>query len=161
MKVRITYVTLSAVALYMFMLSASCKSNVKHGNITVTPGYIKEDTFSVAKAIEEFHARYNAEDFDAIFINSIQEFQKSQSKSDMNKVMTAQRKEAGDFKSVIDKRINVIMAAPIQFRAIYVSQYNNLILTEMFTFVKIGDDFKLAWYKPLRGDSKLPTVQNN
>ena len=69
----------------------------------------------------------------------------------MVKFLKNEHDEVGEFISVIDKRINVIIGAPIQIRAVYISKYSKMDLTEMFTFVKDGDELKLAMYQPSKG----------
>ena len=135
-----------------------CAALIESCTVNVKPGFIKEDKQSTEQEIEKFHSRFNAEDYELIYNKSIPELQKSIYKADMLKLMKNEHDEAGNFKSVIDKRINVIVGAPVQIRAGYISQYSKMDLTEMFLFVKDGEEIKLALYKPSKGRTELPDI---
>ena len=115
---------------------------------------------STEQEIEKFHLRFNLGDYELIYNNSIQEFQKSINKADIFKVLQNQHDEFRDFKSIIDKRVNLIIGAPVQIRAVYISQFKKMDLTEMFVFVKDGEQIKLALYQFSKGRSKLPALES-
>lgn len=138
----------------LFTLINSCTVNVK-------PGYIEDDKNNTEKAIEEFHTRLSAEDYQGIYNNSSPVLQNSMNKNDLLKAMKNSHDDFGQFESVIDKRINVIVGTPVEIRAVYISKYSKTDLTESFVFVKEGDLIKLAFYQTSKGRSELPDLKDN
>ena len=67
--------------------------------------------------------------------------------------------ECGDFKGVIDKRINVIIGPPVEVRVVCNSQFDKAILTEIFAFIKTEGKISLSGYRVAKGPSKLPDMQ--
>src|SRR4051812_2801596 len=98
MKQRIIYIACAFSSSLILLFAQSCKQSTKPAeqvamdtttstgriSVSVTPGYINEDKASIEKEIEKFHLRYNSGDFDAIYTNSIQEFQQSLSISNLS-----------------------------------------------------------------------------
>jgi len=77
-------------------------------------------------------------DYEAIYANSTLAFQESMNKVDILNAMKKNHEEFGEFESIIDSRINVIVGDPIQIRAVYISKYTKTDLTETFIYVKEG-----------------------
>ncbi len=161
MAPRILNVILIILISSFLLLIESCKENVKpEHTVKVTVGYIQDDKDSAEQEIEKFHSRFNSGDYEAIYNNAVQGSQKSQHQTDLSKFLKGERDSFGDFVSVIDKRINVIMGAPVQIRAAYISKFSKTDVTERFMFVHDGDMIRLALYQPSKGRTKLPPLEN-
>ena len=139
---------------FLFALINSCTANVR-------AGYIADDKKNTENEIEQFHARLSAEDYEAIYNNSSPVLQNSMNKNDLFKAMKNSHDDFGQFESVIDKRINVIVGTLVEIRAVYISKYSKTDLTESFVFVKEGDLIKLAFYQTSKGRSELPDLKDN
>ena len=153
MRLRIIDIARTIPLLSLILLS-SCKIQVK-------PGNRDEDKKLTVEEIEKFHSLFNSNDFETIYTTSSRQFQKAITKAEMNKLLKSEHDDVGVFKRIIDKRINVIIGAPVQVRAVYLSEYSNADVTEMFIYVKEEDGLKLLFINPTKGRSKLPDLENN
>ena len=61
--------------------------------------------------------------------------------------------------TIIDSAVTIIVGAPVQVRAVYVSKYKNMDVTEAFLFVLDGETFKLAGYQPSEGAQSLKEIK--
>lgn len=148
----VKYVPWSIVMLLLLFVASSCSTNVK-------PGYIEEDKKACEAAIDLFHSRFNAENYEAIYDDAHTEFQKSMDRDALLAVMRETRNQFGPFKRVNDMMVNVIVGTPVQVRAVYVSEFENVDATELFLFVKEGDSLKLAMYRPSEGAVSLENIK--
>jgi hypothetical protein len=144
MRPPIMYFTKTVLVAGILSIIQSCKVNVK-------PVYIKDDKTSTEKEIEEFHLQLNSENYELVYNNSIQGPLNSLNKAEFTRFLKKSHDDYGDFKRIIDKRINVV----------YISQFSKIDLTEIFLYVKDGKKIKLALYQTAKGRSKLPPVENN
>jgi hypothetical protein len=125
-------------------------------SISIQPGYKKDDLKATAAAIEKFHARMNASQFDAIYDDANQLFQKSQERRTIIQAMGDTRKQFGKFERTTFSRLNVIVGTPIQIRAVYNGRFEKGDATEQFVFIKEGEDVKLAQYTVYSGTVRPP-----
>jgi len=137
-----------SVACFILVLE-TCTVNVK-------PGFIDEDKQAAEKEIDKFHLQFSNGDFKTIYNNASASFQKAMDTSVLFAIMKNNHDQFGDFKVVVDKRLNVIIETPVQIRAVYISKFSKTDLTEMFIFIKDNDNIKLEFYKPYQGRSILP-----
>jgi hypothetical protein len=149
----IIYITTAIIVLCMPLLE-SCTVHVK-------PVYIEDEKLSAEQEIEKFHLRFSSGDYEAIYDSSALDFKKSIPKNELLTYMKNAHEEFGDFRRIIGKRVNVIIGPPIQIRVVYISQYTKTDLTELFNFIKNGEETQLAQYRPFKGRSKLPTLEGN
>jgi hypothetical protein len=150
-KKKIIYLYHLFCILCAVVLINSCKFHVK-------AGYIEDDKRLTEKEIEQFHLRINSKEYEAIYNNSSSLFKKSATKLEVIKAMEISYENCGQFDSTIDKRINVIMGAPVQIRAAYNSKYNKRDVTEEFLFVEEEGEIKLAQYQKFDGVIQLPDL---
>jgi len=148
---RVKYIFTAAFISCLLLLVQSCRLSVK-------PEYIAGDTQLAEQEIEKFHGRFNSGNFETIWNQSAPGLQKVVSKKDFITFLNNGHEECGDFKGIIDKRVNVIVGPSVQVRAIYNSQFDKVVLTEIFVFMKTGDKIRLAEYTIARGPSKLPNI---
>jgi hypothetical protein len=148
MRPPIMYFTKTVLVAGILSIIQSCKVNVK-------PVYIKDDKTSTEKEIEEFHLQLNSENYELVYNNSIQGPLNSLNKAEFTRFLKKSHDDYGDFKRIIDKRINVVIGTPIQIRAVYISQFSKIDLTEIFLYVKDGKKIKLALYQTAKGRSKF------
>jgi hypothetical protein len=119
--------------------------------VSVKPGYAADDKLATARAIEEFHARFNARQSDRIYRDAHELFRQSQTKEDLAKNLNDTQNIFGAFKKATSSELNVIPASPIQIRAVYNSTFEKGNATELFVFVKQSDTVQLAQYQIFPG----------
>src|SRR5437763_15324247 len=66
--------------------------------VSVKPGFIADDKAATAKAVEQFHARLNADEFSQIYDDAYDSFRHSQPLGDLSKAMQATTNRLGQFK---------------------------------------------------------------
>ena len=114
-------------------------------------GNKEEEEIATVKAIEQFHGRLSMGRFDEIYDNANDVFQKSQSRDRLIEAMQDTQGHFGRFQQVEFSKLNVIIGAPVQIRAVYNSRFEKGDATELFLFVKQGDEVKLAQYEIYTG----------
>ena len=124
--------------------------------LSVQPNNAESDKKLAEREIVKFHNRFNSGDFGTIWDEAATGLQQVATKRDFVEFLNNGHSECGDFKGVIDKRINVIIGSPIQVRVVYNSQFDKAVLTEIFAFIKTDGKIFLSEYKVARGPSKLP-----
>jgi hypothetical protein len=72
--------------------------------------------------------------------------------------MQATRARFGEFRQVTDSEMNVIVHAPVEIRAAYNSKFEKGDATELFVFLRRGNQIKLAMYQISPGTTKLTGV---
>lgn len=136
---------LAAAALVgLFVATISCK-------VSARPGYIEDDKKETAQAIEEFHQRLSASQFEDIYRDAHQALRDTGTHEQLVSAMKATRDRFGAFKRVTFSQMNVIVGAPVQIRAVYNTSYEKGDATEQFTFLRDGDHVRLALYSPSPG----------
>ena len=137
---------LSVLAL-AFTITCSCQ-------ISVRPGYITEDKKAADTAIVELHHRFNAREHEKIYDDAHSLFKTSRIKSEFCDDLKEVHETMGEFESVTDKWINVVIATPVEIRAIYNTKFTNGDGTEGFVFLRDGDTVRLVQYQISRGTAK-------
>ena len=140
-----------AIACCMLLIHDACGVKVSAENLA-------DDTRMTVQEIAKLHARFNSKNFDDIYSHQTQALQQSISKEDFRVFLNSVMDSFGQFRSIIDKRINIVMQTPVQFRAVCNCQFDRGVLTEMFVFLKGSDEVQLAHYKISKGPAKLPMV---
>ena len=138
-----------AVISCLILFVESCRLSVK-------PEYIAADKESGMDEIAKFHSRFNSENFETIWDQADARLQQANSKKDLSTFLNNGHEQCGNFRKIIDKRINVIVGSPVQVRVVCNSQFDKAIMAEMFIFVKTGDDIRLAAYRVAKGPAELP-----
>jgi hypothetical protein len=128
--------------------------------VKVKPESIAYDKQLAQQEIEKLHGRFNSEDFEAIYNQEAPGLQQAMSRRDFLSFLKNVHEEFGDFEGILDKRINIRVGTPVQIRAVYNSKFEKEVLTEMFVFLKDGDEIQLANYTISKGRSELPAVDD-
>lgn len=136
------------------ILYVACREKVK-------TQFLADDRQMAEQEIAKLHVRFNSKDFDAIYDHQSQVLKQSVSKEDFTAFLNSVMEKFGNFSSIIDKRVNIVMGKPVQFRAVYNSQFERGVLTEMFVFLKYSDELQLAHYTISMGPTKLPMMGIN
>lgn len=129
--------------------------------VKVTPGYYAEDKKNCLKEIQLFHNRFNDKRFNEIFDKAYIGFQVSNKKDTILNHMNLSYNIFGKYEGIIDSSINVLLGAPIEVRAVFVSKFENCDVTEIFSFVKQDDSLKLYLYRANIGRVSLAKVKEN
>ena len=119
------------------------------------PGYIEDDKREALSAIESFHSRLSSGQYAAIYDASDPALQQTGSREQLIAAMQATKARFGEFRQVTDSEINVIVRAPVEIRAAYNSKFEKGEATELFLFLRRGDQIKLAMYQISAGTTKL------
>jgi hypothetical protein len=127
--------------------------------VTVTPGYIEDDKKTAGLAIATLHEPYNASKYEAIWNSAHPAFQSAQTKDASLASMRQSAQNFGRFERVLECRMNVLVRAPIEIRAVCNSQFERAVGAEMFTYVKVGTQVQLAHYALAPGPATLPAEQ--
>jgi hypothetical protein len=118
-------------------------------------GNIEDDKKEATEAIAQLHSRVSAGHFDQIYDDADPDFKKSQSQQDLVREMLRTRNKYGDFRQIRFSQLNVLMGSPVQVRAVYNSTFEKGDTTELFTFVRRGNDsLKLLFYSVSPGTVK-------
>jgi hypothetical protein len=115
--------------------------------VSIKPGYVADDKLAATKAVEQFHARLNAHQFDEIYHDANEFFRRPQTKEELIGGLQKTVSRFGQFKKVISSDMRVIVTSPIQIRAVYSSSFAKGNATELFTFVKSNDAVQLVQYQ--------------
>jgi hypothetical protein len=141
-----------SVAFYLVVLfSDSCQLKIK-------PEFVADDKQLAEREIDTLHKRFNSGDVEAIYNQEAPGLKQAISKEKFFAFLSDVHNNFGDFKGILDKRITVVMGPPVQFRAVCNSQFDKGVLTEMFIFLRDGDQIQLAQYTIAKGPAKLPDV---
>ncbi|MGE5474952.1 MAG: hypothetical protein ACM3UU_12110 [Ignavibacteriales bacterium] len=144
-------IIISAILIALVIFLSSCSISKKEG-------YIEDDEKNTEVAINNFHEDLNNENYENIYNNLYEELQISWGKEKILTNMRQSHEELGNFINIKDKKMNVVIGAPVQVRAVYISSFEKGDVTEMFTYIKSGDAYKLALYKPVMGVTNLDNV---
>jgi uncharacterized protein DUF4019 len=117
-------------------------------------GYADEDKRRVAELIEQFHYRMNTGQFDSIYEDAHPAFRSALTRQEWLEHMKQTREQYGDFTAIKSSQLNVLMGAPIQIRAAYVSSFEKGEATELFSFAKDGQKIELLIYGISHGHPK-------
>jgi hypothetical protein len=133
----------------LFVYSGSC-------SVSVSPGYIADDKKAVEQKITEFHTHLGNREFEAIFSEMHPAFLAAEAKQEHIRRLTEILDRFGKPVKVTDSRIEVIIGAPVQVRAVTNTKFEKRDATEMFNFVKEGSSYKLAAYGISAGTAGIP-----
>ena len=145
------FIWFTSVILIAFACSAWCQASV-----SITPGYIKEDKKAVEQKIEEFHSLLRIRDYEKIYDQMHPAFQAAESKEEHLRRLREIADRFGRPDKVTDSRIEVIVGAPVQVRAVTNTRFEKQDATEMFNFVKEGSSYKLVQYGISAGATPIP-----
>src|ERR1700759_3834176 len=112
---RVRHISTAAIVSCLLLLLESC-------NLSVKPEYIADDKQLAEREIDKFHLRFNAGNFETIWNQASITLKKALSKKDFITFLSNGHQQCGDFKRIIDKRINVIIQPSPQVRVMYNSQ---------------------------------------
>lgn len=117
------------------------------------------DRNETIRRIEEFHARLNRGQFDQIYENASSALQLSTGYQGLTGTMRQINQNYGAFQRVESSKVEVVMSAPVEIRAVYDSVFEKGPVTEWFVFVIEGNDVRLRTYfvSPLKGGSPPST----
>jgi hypothetical protein len=127
--------------------------------VSFTPGYIEDDEKAAELAVQRIHEQYNSRRFDAIRNTAHEVFRAAQPAEAMLANLRETFERYGKFERLVECRINVLVGAPVEVRAICNSQYEKAIATEMIGFIKVGAELQLAQFKLAPGPAQLPEVK--
>lgn len=119
-------------------------------------GYIERDKSETIRLIEQFHARMNAGQIDQVYDDASLALQRSESREAVIGTMRKALDNTGAFESVKSSKIDVVMGAPVEIRAVYNSRFEKGDATEWFVFVIEGSDIRLRTYYVDRVRSPSP-----
>jgi hypothetical protein len=148
---RVKYISTTAFISCLLLLVESCRLNVK-------AGYFAEDKQLTEQEIKKFHDRFNSGDYESIWNQAAPGLQQAISKKDFLTFLNNGHEQCGKFTGIIDKRLKVVVGSPVQIRVIYNSQFDKAVLTEMFTWLKSGEEIQLAGYTVAKGPAELPNT---
>jgi hypothetical protein len=114
--------------------------------VSVHRGYLEDDKIEAAKLIEQFHARMNAGSFEQIYDDAHPDFQRSTSRGAWIERMTETQRQYGAFASSKTLTMNVVIAAPVQIRAVYESKFEKADAIELFIFLREAKSVRLLTY---------------
>ena len=128
--------------------------------VSYGPGIVKSrdpdsNQSLTARAIEQFHTRLSNLQFAEIYDTSHKLFQESQNREALIENMKRTRDRFGRFKNVISGRVHELPGTPVQIKAVYNTAYENGDATELFMFLKEGNDIRLAQYQISPGTVKI------
>jgi len=128
-------------------------------HFSVHRGYVMRDRNETIKQIEKFHDRLNREQFDQIYENASSALQSSGGYEGITGTMRQINQNYGAFQRAESSKVEVVMSAPVEIRAVYDSVFEKGRATERFVFVIEGDDIRLRTYfvSPLKGGSPPAT----
>jgi len=114
-------------------------------------GYVEGDKRQTIRIIEQFHARMNAGRLDDIYDDADPVFQNSASREEFIGYITENQGRYGVFENVNSSRLDVMIEAPVRIRAVCKSRFEKSDATEVFAFIREGDEIKLSFYSLLPG----------
>lgn len=115
--------------------------------ISLHVGYVEDDKKEATQAIERFHNRLNALQFDAVYEDAYSELKNSQEQPAFTHLLRQVRDKFGAFQQADFSQVLVLMQTPIQVRAVYDSRFENGQVTESFTYVRQGKKLLLSSYE--------------
>lgn len=117
-------------------------------------GYVMRDRDETVKLIEEFHSRLNEGRFDQIYDDASSALQRSDGRQVVAGTMREIHQNYGAFLRIESSKIEVVMVAPVEIRAVYDSVFERGYATERFVYVIEGRDIRLRTYlvSPLKRD---------
>ncbi len=119
--------------------------------ISMHRGYFAEDKSETARLIDQFHARLNANQFDQIYDDADDSLKQSDTRENWRKVLVAVLDHTGQFRRVNNSKLNVIVGAQVEIRGAYRSTFEKGTFTELFAFVRRGEQVRLAYYSAFNG----------
>jgi hypothetical protein len=128
----------------VLVATGSCK-------VSARPGYVEDDKKATVQAIEAFHQRLSAAQFEDIYREAHQAFRDTGSREQLLSAMRATHDRFGAFQRVTSSQLNVFVGAPVQIRAVYNTNYEKGDATEQFTFLRDDGHVRLALYSPSLG----------
>lgn len=115
--------------------------------VSLGSGYVADDKIATERAIEQFHSRMSAGEFEAIYQDSHPAFRQTQSHDALIAAMQSTHDSYGRVTAVTFSQLNVIVGAPVQIRAVYNTTFERGSVTELFIFIKNGKTVQLASYE--------------
>lgn len=145
-RILIVILCLTAIGLLLLFLPI---------HLTLRRGYVMRDRNETIRLIEEFHDRLNRGQFDQIYENASSALQRSGGYQGVTGTMQQINQNYGAFQRVGSSKVEVVVSAPVEIRAVYDSVFEKGRATEWFVFVIEGNDIRLRTYfvSPLRGGS--------
>jgi hypothetical protein len=127
--------------LIMFVVfsTLSCAVSVQSGNLD-------EDKRTVERAVDQFHKRFNSEQYQDIYNDAHEIYKKSQTQADSLNEFKKTENKFGKMEQVNEQRLKVIIGAPIQIRVVCKAKFDKGEVTETFIFIKDGDTIRLVQY---------------
>lgn len=118
-------------------------------------GYIDEDKSATEDAIQLFHDRLSNEQFDEIYKDMHPQLAQTRSREEFIKSMRDTRDKYGRVVEVTYSKLNVIVGAPVQIRAVYNTTYEKGKTTEIFNYIREGNKVRIANYNIWLGTVNL------
>lgn len=134
----------------LFVLMMLVLSHVK-----LHRGYVADDKRTATRLIERFHERLNAGQFNEIYEEHDQTLKSAMTREIAIQSLQEITNRFGTFKAVTDSETNVIVGPTVEARAAYNSTFAKDDATELFEFLRRGDELKLAIYQIYPGTKKL------
>ena len=117
------------------------------GMLVVSCGAGEAKELAESKAVPEFHARYDRQDFTAIYVDATKEFRDAMAKPNYDEFMKAVRRKLGPVKSATRQNWNVNAGTGGTIIVLtYAVEWEQGSGTETFTFVRRGGVPKLMGY---------------
>ena len=118
-------------------------------------GYIADDKRTATRLIELFHERVNAGQFNEIYEEYDQTLKSAMTREVAVQSLQEISNQFGAFKAVTDSETNVIVGPTVEVRAAYHSTFEKGDATELFGFLRRGDQLRLAIYQVYPSTKKL------
>jgi hypothetical protein len=138
----------AAIVLISTAVLASC-------SVSMRPGYVEDDKRTVEKAIDRFHAMYNAGQHQDIYATAHEVFRKSITEDALAAAMKGSRDKYGNVDHVTHRWLNVLIGNPIEVKAVYNTHFEKCDATEEFSWVVDGDKAALALYQIFPGTTPV------
>ncbi|MFL6229975.1 MAG: hypothetical protein ACJ741_14475, partial [Pyrinomonadaceae bacterium] len=125
------------------------------------PIYIEDEKKTAERAADQFHARMNAEQYEAMYEATGEQFKTANSKEATVSAMKATRARMGKIVGVTEHWVNYVTGDPIPVRAIYNVKCEKGEFSEWFAFAmsKKGEAL-LVNYQNFTGYSPPPNTNS-
>jgi hypothetical protein len=130
-------------------------------SFSARPIYIEDEKRTAERAVEQFNARMNAEQYDAMYEAMHQQFKSANSRETIISAMKATHERMGKIISVPEHWVNYVKGDPIPVRAIYNLKCEKGEFSEWFAFATSQNgDALIVNYQNFSGYSPQPKTDS-
>jgi hypothetical protein len=130
-------------------------------SLSLSSGRNDEEKARAVAAIELFHSRLKAGQFERIYTDASAALRESTPRATVIAYLEHAHRRFGAFKVLTHSEFNVLVGVPVQVRGVCNSRYEQGDATELFIFLKEDDKVRLLAYQiypgtvvPAKQDSK-------